>query len=294
MARVAEMDVKRVNAALHSERWPMTSPTSPVAEPSLAAHDSPGPWAGLWAFAMVTLPTAGGVTLAVAQGQFLPALVAIPLAAALAWKYVRSGGGVPGAVFFAALLPFVSLIFGWEVVERQLIEEVHVDVADLTHQDKGELAYKKGLFVVDDGTVRADLMGSVRKKGVSDRPDGFYYAVPLVPDAWSEKDPVPAWAVCHPRLDVSREGGAASCRKIFDGERHRGEWQEPEHFQGAVRDAEKKHGLRSNPDAVLLDWAWERGPLWSPLVAAIILFLFAGVLFPLSVYGRRASARRDP
>jgi len=234
-----------------------------------------------WTLAVVNLPTFLGIGLGLVTGHELVAFgVGAALAILMAVFLKRAGANLLQTIFYAGLLPVLA-IAGWGEAEALLTVPEPITLEDLSGSDTK-------VVELEDGELRTDLMGHHRKEGISDRPDSHSYVVPIAADAWSDGDPIAAWAVC--RMDLDSQDQETKCRAIFEGERRIGKRRPDPSFRKAIRAAEKRHGLQSAKNAVLLDWDWDPGGLVNVLILGTIALVLGNILFPLGSLAQRANA----
>jgi hypothetical protein len=143
-------------------------------------------------------------------------------------------------------------------------------------------------FRFRDGRLATELQGSFtfynRKMGRI-----VTHAAPIVPDNWHEGDPIPAWAVTRPdHHDLDK--WTVACRTGIRLETFLGLSSE----RDAIKDAQKRFNLTSEPGAPLLVWAAdpkaEFDSMWQHIW--IVLGIASGVwLIALFVAWIRAARR---
>jgi hypothetical protein len=119
-------------------------------------------------------------------------------------------------------------------------------------------------FEFTDGKGREELQGMARNtksRGVDD-----WYVVPVVPDNWTVRDPVTVWAL---HLNGVQP-------EVLAGERADDEDEHTLYARKAVKDAESRHGLRSHPQAVILEMDRSVAELRN-LGITFLVIAFAGV-----------------
>jgi len=183
--------------------------------------------------------------------EFVGFLVALPLVV-VAVLVPRFGVGRlqfpsrPGR--FSGLLAvayFVGVLLATMGERRLALLAVGETVTGISVRDVADHADAVA-FEFTDGRGREELQGmasNTKSRGSDD-----WYVVPVVPENWTVRDPVTVWAL---HLDgVQPEVLAGQFRA---GVRADDEDQHTLYARKAVKDAESMHGLRSHPQAVILE-----------------------------------------
>jgi hypothetical protein len=138
-------------------------------------------------------------------------------------------------------------------------------VQDLPVASAPSLHGSSSIVSFRDGTLRPDLHGKSDRKPV-------YHVVPVVPDGWTKEQPVTLWVLCQdgpkagrcddPTLwleSLSAQPLPLKNAKVIP----HGDVTKPNTgWHSSVRDAETRHGIRSDPRAVFV--TVEEPAAWTP------------------------------
>jgi hypothetical protein len=146
--------------------------------------------------------------------------------------------------------------------------------------------------------VRAELVGGAEHQRKQGHGRVSYRVAPIAPPGWTEDDPVVAWAAF--RTNDSMIGGyseseglaewAKASRAGFVADRTHAKYQE------AIADAERQHGLRSAPDAPLLQWRSpeaERTDRRNRFVLALLATQALWIVSTLGAWGQAFASRKS-
>jgi len=178
--------------------------------------------------------------------------------------------------FFAAYQRGEQLELDAQLVPANIARDVAVDA--LREHPPGRVVYLRESY------VRDDLVGGVEQRLKQGRGVVQYRVAPLVPADWTPADLVPAWAAFETNDSIiggySETDGLAEWAKasragfVMANDNLR--------FGESIADAEAKHGLRSAPDAPLLDWRSpeaerrdRRNRFWLALLATQAVWLLS-------------------
>lgn len=116
------------------------------------------------------------------------------------------------------------------------------------------------VFYFKDGHTLPYLAGRVSYvtygEGVFDSGTNYVTVVPVVPQDWQLGDPVPLWAGCQSASYFPFSEADDLCTEGYEEVYRAGHVisYHVHYYRRAVRDAERKHGLESSPEAPIIRW----------------------------------------
>jgi hypothetical protein len=175
----------------------------------------------------------------------LPFAVGMVLVPFLLWRRLAFPRGLLKAAGLMTVPFFIAVILASQGTRQLVLLDRGPTVTGLS---VAEAASHPGAvaFAFTDGRGRADLRGvAVNRHGNS---SDTWHVVPFVTESWTPEQPVTAWAVHLGGVPQEVLSGQFRAGLLCDdrAERYR-------YARLAVRDAVKRHGLRSDPHAVILE-----------------------------------------